>query len=157
MVTPWLQVRLCVQICWWIHQLHPQRLLTHPWHLTEHTKCLKKPLPQFNNCGFLINNIFMNHNQDTYVKNQSSLGEIQCAIRRSLRDQAVYTLPLKLKRILTACAPRVAGPSCSCRRWILSPPPSHWWNAVTGSPPQTLSVQSEQISYQSILCYSQKH
>lgn len=40
--------------------------------------------------------------------------------------------------VLTACVQRAAGPSCSCRRWILSLLPSRLRNVVTGSPLQTL-------------------
>lgn len=80
--------------------------------------------------------IFMDHTFVTITR--IIILKIRAAIRHSLRSLAVYTLLFKLKCVLTACAPRVAGPSCNCRRWILSQPPSHWWNAATGSPPQTL-------------------
>lgn len=42
MVTPWLQVCSCVHTCSWMHQLQPQRLLTHPWHLAMFKKTGKK-------------------------------------------------------------------------------------------------------------------
>lgn len=39
-MDPSSQTVLCVQRCWWTHQLHPQWLLTHPWHLRTRTRQL---------------------------------------------------------------------------------------------------------------------